>query len=348
MNLSHIKRAFTLLELLLVIAILTLLVGVLIPAVTRARDAARLSLCSSNLGTYGKTLGTYANENRDLLYAFSWKPTDSPHPKLAGGSWSATTDTQAAANQAVDILQRVADRTDIPAIVNWTPHIRYTHLLLSDYFEGRLPSKISVCPSDKDRVAWQRDPRNFPGAYHPVPVGANTPQGKRHPYSATYVLPAAVYDRNTIAANRFSLDGLGWQDAVPSTRCKFGGNRLADVTFTSSKVLTYDDFQRHGVRSPVYFGYDDVTIPIAFFDASVRTKRVGDANFGWKPQNPAARPTEADPCAGATVYYYEETGGGLFPSARSSAGIDAIVGRFAWTRAGLRGNDFGGNEIDAR
>lgn len=337
-------RAFTLIELLVVIAILAVLTGILLPAIGQARDAGRFTVCANNMSSYGNTLGAYANDWGDRIYGFSWKPGDAPHPKVAGGNWAAASDAQAAANQAVDILNRHADRADIGAISGWFPHLRYVHLVLAEYFEGPLPSKVSACPSDSDRLQWQRNPRAFPGAFSPLPAGAAGNGGKRFPYSASYVLVAAAYDRTLTAALRLSIDGQGWQDPLISSRTKLGGTRLSDVLFASSKVLTFDDFQRHSVRQPQYFAYDDASIPITFFDGSVRVKRVGDSNLGWKPREPESRWQADNPLAGASIMAYDESGDGLFPRARGSEGIDYLPGRFAWTRAGLRGIDFGGNE----
>jgi len=43
------QRAFTLLELLVVVAIIAILIALLIPAIQAAREAARRSQCTSNL-----------------------------------------------------------------------------------------------------------------------------------------------------------------------------------------------------------------------------------------------------------------------------------------------------------
>ncbi|MCR9117553.1 MAG: DUF1559 domain-containing protein [bacterium] len=50
------KKGFTLVELLVVIAIIGLLVALLVPAVFRAREAARTAACQSNLKDFGKGL----------------------------------------------------------------------------------------------------------------------------------------------------------------------------------------------------------------------------------------------------------------------------------------------------
>jgi len=64
---SRRRSAFTLIELLTVIAIIGILAAIIIPTVGSVRDSAKASTCLSNLRQVGLAAIVYANDNKNLL-----------------------------------------------------------------------------------------------------------------------------------------------------------------------------------------------------------------------------------------------------------------------------------------
>ena len=60
-------RGFSLVELLVVIGIIALLIGLLLPALGKAREQSRRTACLANLRTLGQALYRYANAHKDRL-----------------------------------------------------------------------------------------------------------------------------------------------------------------------------------------------------------------------------------------------------------------------------------------
>src|SRR5438093_6662572 len=66
-NVMKKQRAFTLVELLVVIGIIAVLIAVLLPALAKARKQAARTSCASNLRQIGVAVAAYAVENKGYL-----------------------------------------------------------------------------------------------------------------------------------------------------------------------------------------------------------------------------------------------------------------------------------------
>ena len=68
---AHFRQGFTLIELLVVVAIIAILAAMLLPALSRAREAGRTAVCMGNLKQLGISFGLYSDDYDGFL----------PHPE---------------------------------------------------------------------------------------------------------------------------------------------------------------------------------------------------------------------------------------------------------------------------
>ena len=72
------RGGFTLVELLVVIGIIAIMISILLPTLSRAREAARATQCLSNLRQMGTAWTIYLSENRNHLPYYKWQDTANP------------------------------------------------------------------------------------------------------------------------------------------------------------------------------------------------------------------------------------------------------------------------------
>lgn len=120
-------RAFTLVELLISIGIIGLLIGILMPALFKARQAGRKTLCLSNLRSLAIAQAMYAAENKNLLVVAD----DGSHN--IQGSWIGLL-TPYAGKPLVRICpEDTSPFFDQPSIATGNPVLRTTSYAINNY-----------------------------------------------------------------------------------------------------------------------------------------------------------------------------------------------------------------------
>lgn len=340
-----VRKGFNLIELMLVIAIISLLIAIFIPALSQIRRQGKTTHCWANLQQFSVASSTYAADYDDRIFAFTWRPNNIQGQPQGPPFETKYSDLKYAKNtreaimcQAVDLLRRRAYREDIPRIDWWIPSIYYSHLVLQDYLSQDLPHQMAICSEDWRRKNWSNDPKNNYDKWawwpdQPEPTWTNL----RWPYSSSYILVPAAYDNTNNPSYRL-YQGVTHNSYYSSDKTLLGGLRLHQAMFASTKVAMFDMYDRHFApkRKEVFQGLAQAKQPLLFFDGSVRIYKTSDSNLGWIPSQPQSTLY--------TMYRYQPYH--FEPAALDPQGWDDVIGYYKWTRNGLGGVDFDLAEIN--
>jgi prepilin-type N-terminal cleavage/methylation domain-containing protein/prepilin-type processing-associated H-X9-DG protein len=168
---SSFSRAFTLVELLVVIAIIGILVALLLPAIQAAREAARRAQCTNNLKQIGIGLLNYESAHKTLPGGSSYL-----HPTLRG-TWVS------------DILPFVEEnsikgRLDLTKGMNELPNVTQVAGLVINLFicpsdprssapiKHNLPGQL---PEIRQLAGSDRNPANSQAAWYTACIGPTIP-----------------------------------------------------------------------------------------------------------------------------------------------------------------------------
>jgi prepilin-type N-terminal cleavage/methylation domain-containing protein len=304
------QRGFTIVELLVVVSIIALLVGILLPAIGKARDQARLTISRANLRQLGQAHATYASEWNDrqltvvndnlASYALNGAITSAlenyrtqvgePHPGVvagfgSGGSpwgwWFGNPATYG------PLLFPIAFEGGFAGF-GWfrAPNVKP----LTTYLNGRWYDPVFWAPKDRVVVSLIEDCFNQPYEFIDCYINPDGgPDGDGNVIWTTYCLsPAALYSPDVMR----NPDNGGFQDPMSLP----GGLRVPAMSQARYADLKTHMLEHHWLQNvhaecnpnfepgtyngcePYYFNHGWESVPVTlFYDGHVEGLGVKEA-----------------------------------------------------------------------
>lgn len=347
------RRAFVQVELVTLIIVTSLAVAVLTVAAQGHRHRARMAGSIANLQKFASGITSFGADHEDRLVSFSWRAGGGNTGRDGLVYSNPSTDVQATADEAVEIIRWLSGRRDVARMTNWMP-IGHHYLSMLDHMGHPLLAEFVVSPFDANRIAWQRAVRTAPpggedAAFRQLanrPTNGDGNTLRRWPYSSSYEFVPASYSpdaarttpertfttltQDGLSHNQYNTGPAGGPGIIP-----LGRRRSAEVVFPDKKAMVFESNPAASNGHRTFYAYEHALTPILFSDGSASARSTANANRGFRPNAPTSLAT-------TTIAYTPDIWEPATLSGRSS---DNLSGRIRWTRSGLRGRDFNGPDI---
>lgn len=150
-------RAFSLIELLVAVIIIAILIGLAVPALSKARESARQMSCSANLHSFGTALGTYRSDHR------AYPLVSEPYMDLHEGWQSVFAPLSGYMEAAYPQIRDGVVETQEPYLCPADPGVGEYAGGSYEYYPSRVQALFLHDPQVNGRIQWVLDERStFP------------------------------------------------------------------------------------------------------------------------------------------------------------------------------------------